>query len=105
MPRSLFFVWLYGVDQPVRPQLPADIDARTRSPVAAYNDLDATKPKVDWTKQIAHLPVSATLSNLGEPAGTFEQLIARTPSDAAWRKGGLYHEGTGWGVPALWFNS
>jgi len=105
VPRSLFFVWLYGVDQPVRPELPAGIDPATRARVAAYNKLAAEKPKVDWTRQIAHLPVSETLSSLGEPPATFEELIARTPADPAWDKGGLYHEGTGWGVPALWFNS
>src|SRR6201996_4533425 len=61
VPRTLFFVWLYGVDK--------------------------------------------LLSDLGEPAGTFEQLIDRTPADPAWREGGLYQEDMGWGVPALWFNS
>lgn len=105
VPRSLFFVWLYGVDQPVRPQLPANIDQRTRRQVARYDDLAAKKPAVDWTKQIQHLPVSTMLSSMGEPPATFEQLIARTPSDPAWRQGGLYHEGMGWGVPSLWFNS
>jgi len=30
---------------------------------------------------------------------------SRMPADPAWRKGGLYHDDAGWGVPALWFNS
>ena len=105
VPRSLFFVWLYGVDQPVRAELPADTDAATRARVARYNDLDATKPTVDWPRRIQHLPLTTLLTGLGEPAGTYEQLIARTPSDPAWRQGGLYHDDMGWGVPALWFNS
>ncbi|MBB4630889.1 CocE/NonD family hydrolase [Sphingosinicella soli] len=105
VPRNLFFVWLYGVDNPLRAQLPADIDEAARARVSLYNDLAATKPKVEWAKHIRHLPVSALHSSLGEPAGTFDSLIRRTPGDPAWRSGGLYHDDMGWGVPALWFNS
>jgi len=107
VPRNLFFVWLYGVENPLRAELPnaALTDEKLRARIEAYNDLDATKPKVDWNKQIRHLPVDQMLSALGEPPSTFEQFIKRTPSDPAWRQGGLYHEGMGWGVPALWFNS
>ncbi|GAB3385616.1 CocE/NonD family hydrolase [Massilia agri] len=105
VPRNLFFVWLYGVNNPLRAQLPAIADEKMRARIEAYNDLDPGKPKVDWNKQIKHLPVDQLLSSLGEPAGTFEELIKRSPADPAWTKGGLYHEGMGWGVPALWFNS
>lgn len=106
VPRNLFFVWLYGVDNPLRAELPASLtDEKLRARIEAYNDLDATKPKVDWNKQIKHLPVNQMLTDLGEPPATFEELIARTPADSAWNKGGLYHEGMGWGVPALWFNT
>ncbi len=106
VPRNLFFVWLYGVDNPLRAELPATLtDEKMRARIEAYNDLDATKPKVDWNKQIKHLPVNQMLTDLGEPPATFEQLIARTPADPAWNQGGLYHEGMGWGVPALWFNT
>ena len=107
VPRNLFFVWLYGVDNPLRAELPsaALTDEKLRAYVEAYNDLDATKPKVDWNKQIKHLPVDRMLTDLGEPPATFEQFIKRTPADPAWQQGGLYHEGMGWGVPALWFNS
>jgi len=106
VPRNLFFVWLYGVDNPLRAELPASLtDEKMRARIEAYNDLDATKPKVDWNKQIKHLPVNQMLTDLGEPPATFEQLIARTPADPAWNTGGLYHEGMGWGVPALWFNT
>ncbi|WP_420605605.1 CocE/NonD family hydrolase [Novosphingopyxis sp.] len=105
VPRSLFTPWLYGVDNPLRAQLPSGLDQKTRARIASYNDLNASKPKVDWSKQIAHLPVADIMKDLGEPEGTFEQLISRTPNDPAWRDGGLYHEDMGWGVPALWFNS
>lgn len=105
VPRNLFFIWLYGVDNPLRAQIPADMDQQTRARVVRYNDLDADKPEVDWKTQIKHLPVDELLSDLGEPAGTFEDLIARSPADPAWTEGGLYHDDMGWGVPALWFNS
>lgn len=106
VPRTLFQVWLYGVDNPLRAQLPADIDQATRARIARYNDLDADKPEVDWPEQIKHLPYSELLSSLGEPAGTFEEFIQRSgPGDPAWHTGGLYHDDMGWGVPALWFNS
>ena len=105
VPRSLFFVWLHGVENPIRPQLPADIDAATRARVAGYDDLSPKKPAVDWPRQIRRLPVDTILSDLGEPPATFERFIARSPSDPAWRQGGLYHDDMGWGVPALWFNS
>ena len=105
VPRTLFTVWMYGVDNPLRAQLPADLTGAMRARVAGYNDLDIDKPKVDWTRQIRHLPFAQALTALGEPAATFEQLIARGPGDAAWKRGGLYHDDMGWGVPALWFNS
>ncbi|MFZ3485461.1 CocE/NonD family hydrolase [Sphingomonas sp. 3-13AW] len=105
VPRNLFFVWLYGVDNPLRPQLPANLDPKVRARIAGYNDLDARKPDVDWVKQIQHLPVSEMLTDLGEPPATFEQFINRTPADPGWREGGLYHDDMGWGVPSLWFDS
>jgi uncharacterized protein len=106
VPRNLFAVWLYEVDNTYRAELPASLTNETlRARVEAYNDLDATKPKVDWNKQLKHLPVDEMLTSLGEPPGTFEQLIHRSPADPAWKQGGLYHEGAGWGVPALWFDT
>lgn len=105
VPRNLFFVWLYGVDNPLRPQLPSGLDPEMRAHIARYNDLDPSKPQVNWQRQIRHLPVNEMLSDLGEPPATFEQFINRTPADPAWHQGGLYHDDMGWGVPALWFNS
>ncbi|WP_206185292.1 CocE/NonD family hydrolase [Sphingosinicella sp. CPCC 101087] len=105
VPRTLFFVWLYGVDNPLRAQLPGDLDQPRMARIARYNDLAARKPDVEWTRQIRHLPVATLLADLGEPPATFEELIARAPADPAWHRGGLYHDDMGWGVPALWFNS
>ena len=105
VPRTLFAIWMYGVDNPLRAQLPDAVDGPMRARIARYNDLDAKKPDVDWKKQIYHLPYAELLSSLGEPPGTFETQIARGPGDPAWKTGGLYDDSMGWGVPALWFNS
>lgn len=105
VPRTLFAVWMYGVDNPLRAQIPDTVTGPMRAHIAQYNDLDAKKPEVDWKKHIWHLPYASLLSSLGEPPGTFEQQIARTPGDPAWKTGGLYDDSMGWGVPALWFNS
>ncbi len=105
VPRTLFAIWLYGVDNPLRAQLPQELSGPMRARIAKYNDLDAKKPDVEWKKQIWHLPYASLLSSLGEPAGTFETQIARGPGDPAWKTGGLYDDSMGWGVPALWFNS
>jgi putative CocE/NonD family hydrolase len=106
VPRTLFHVWLYGVDNPLRAELPRGLDQPTRARIARYNDLDAKKPEVNWPTQIKHLPYADLLKDLGEPPATFEQFTARKgPGDPAWRTGGLYHDDKGWGVPALWFNS
>jgi putative CocE/NonD family hydrolase len=103
--RTLFYPWLYMVDNPLRAQIPAGLDRETRERISDYNDLAANKPEVDWKKQIGYLPIQDVLLDLGEPPGTFEELILRKPDDKAWDEGGLYHEDEGWGVPSLWFNS
>ncbi|HBN53194.1 MAG TPA: acylase [Stenotrophomonas sp.] len=105
VPRTLFAVWMYGVDNPLRAELPQDLSGPMRARVAQYNDLDASKPKVDWQKHIWHLPYAQLLSSLGEPPATFESMIGRGPADPFWEQGGLYRDSMGWGVPALWFNS
>ncbi|GAB4524815.1 MAG: CocE/NonD family hydrolase [Parvularculaceae bacterium] len=103
--RTLFFVWLYGVDNPLRAQIPAGLDAATRAHIAQYNDLAASKPQVDWVNHIKTLPLTEMLSSLGEPRQTFDEFITRKPNDPGWFEGGLYHDDEPWGVPALWFNS
>ncbi|GAA0738781.1 CocE/NonD family hydrolase [Sphingomonas japonica] len=105
VPRTLFHIWLYGVDNPLRAQLPKGLDAATRARLVQYNDLDAKKPEVNWARQIEHLPYDDLLRDLGEPPATFERFVGRTPADPAWKQGGLYHQEMGWGVPALWVNS
>ena len=64
VPRTLFAVWMYGVDNPLRAQLPQDLTGEMRARVAQYNDLDAEKPEVDWQEHIRHLPYAGLLSSL-----------------------------------------
>lgn len=106
VPRTLFSIWLYGVDNPLRAQIPEDLDPQMRQYLSQYSDLNPKKPEVTWSKQVWHLPYAEMLSSLGEPPGTNEKLIARAlPDDPEWFKGGLYHDNEKWGVPALWYNS
>lgn len=106
VPRTLFSIWLYGVDNPLRAQIPEGLDPKVRQYISQYSDLNPKKPDVTWSKHVWHLPYADLLSSLGEPAGTNEKLIARElPDDPEWYKGGLYHDNESWGVPALWYNS
>jgi putative CocE/NonD family hydrolase len=106
VPRVLFSIWLYGVDNPLRAEIPKGLDAETRQYLSKYSDLNPAKPTVTWSKQVWHLPFAEMLTDLGEPKGTNEDLISRAlPDDPAWYKGGLYHDNESWGVPALWYNS
>jgi putative CocE/NonD family hydrolase len=106
VPRILFGVWLYNTDNPLRAEIPEGLDATTRERLSRYGDLDPKKPTVNWARQVEHLPFGEMLSSLGEPKGTFEDLISRSlPDDPAWFKGGLYHDNEKWGVPALWYDS
>jgi len=105
VPRILFSIWLYGVDNPLRAQIPEGLAPETRQRLSTYGDLDPKKPDVKWNEQVKHLPFADLLTSLGEPKGTNEELIARLPNDPAWYRGGLYHDNESWGVPTLWFNS
>lgn len=103
--RILFFVWLYGVDNPLRAQIPEGLSPEMRTRISQYNDLSTSKPAVDWETQIRHLPIQDLLTSMGEPEGTFEEFVKRTPVSEGWFEGGLYHDNEAWGVPGLWFNS
>jgi len=106
VPRTLFSIWLYDTDNPMRAQIPENLEPEMRQYLSAYSDLNPKKPAVTWSKQVWHLPYAEMLSSLGEPPGTNEKLIARAkPDNPEWFKGGLYHDNESWGVPALWYNS
>jgi hypothetical protein len=103
--RILFFIWLYGVDNPLRAEIPEGLTPEMRSRLSEYNDLSTNKPRIDWPTKINHLPINELLSSLGEPKGTFDDFVSRTPASKGWFEGGLYHDNESWGVPGLWFNS
>ncbi|MGY8985355.1 MAG: CocE/NonD family hydrolase [Sphingomonadales bacterium] len=103
--RILFFIWLYGVDNPLRAQIPEGLSPEMRTRLSSYNDLSTSKPRIDWKTQIHHLPINTLLTSMGEPEGTFEDFVSRTPASEGWFEGGLYHDNEPWGVPGLWFNS
>ena len=103
--RILFFIWLYGVDNPLRAEIPEGLSPEIRTQISQYNDLSTNKPAVDWQSQIFHLPIQELLTSMGEPEGTFEEFVKRSPASEGWFDGGLYHDNEKWGVPGLWFNS
>ncbi|HET6628452.1 MAG TPA: CocE/NonD family hydrolase [Woeseiaceae bacterium] len=105
VPQTLFATWLYYVQQNIRPQFPEDLSLEQRRKLRKMYDLAAEMPEVDWKKQLATLPAIDWLESAGANAGPFEELMARTPGDPAWREGGLYHDDEDFGVPAFWFNS
>lgn len=103
--QTLFTVWLYGVQQDIRPQFPAGLSQEQLQRLRKMYDLAPTMPDVDWKKQLATLPAIDWLDKAGANAGPWATLMARRPDDRAWYEGGLYHDDEDFGVPAYWFDS
>ena len=103
--QTLFTVWLYGVQQDIRPQFPGDLSKAELQRLRKMYDLAAEMPEVDWKKHLATLPAIDWLESAGANAGPGATLLKRKPNDAAWYEGGLYHDDEDFGVPAFWFNS
>lgn len=103
--QTLFSVWLYSVQQNVRPQFREDLSLEQRQKLRKMYDLAADMPEVDWKKHLRRLPAIDWLESAGANAGPAEELMARTPGDPAWFESGLYHDDEDFGVPAFWFNS
>jgi len=103
--QTLFTVWLYGVQQDIRPQFPGRLDQAQRQMLRTAYDLAARMPEVDWAKQLRKLPSIDWLKDAGANQGPGADLMARTPDDPKWYRGGLYHDDEDFGVPAFWFNS
>jgi len=47
VPRTLFSIRLYGVDNPLRAQIPEGLDPKIRQYISQYPDLNPKKPHVD----------------------------------------------------------
>jgi len=103
--QTLFTVWLYGVQQNIRPQFPEGLSQEQRQRLRKAYDLAADMPDVDWSKQLRKLPAVDWLDDAGGNEGPGVELMRRKPNNAAWYEGGLYHDNEGFGVPAFWFNS
>ena len=103
--QTLFTVWLYGVQQDIRPQFPDDLSKAELQRLRKMYDLAAEMPEVDWKKHLETLPAIDWLESAGANAGPGATLLARKPNDPAWYEGGLYHDDEDFGVPAFWFNS
>ena len=69
---------------------------------------------MDWSKALRHLPEMDIIKAVDGPHGIFADrmevstggaMIKRTPNDAAWYRGGLWHDDMKINVPGFWFMS
>lgn len=103
--QTLMSVWLYGVQQNVRPQFPKDLPEEQLQRLRKMYDLAPEMPEMDWAKHLQKLPAVDWLRSAGANDGPAAELLQRKPNDAAWYRGGLYHDNEPFSVPAFWFNS
>jgi hypothetical protein len=111
--QMLFSTWLYdyGFQNDPRPMFPRDATQQELIQAAKSTDLDPHPPAVDWSKALWHLPENDELAAIGAGPGIFASktkgptggnMIARTPNDPAWYKGGLWDDSMPINVPGLW---
>ncbi len=114
--QMLFMMWLrdYGFQTGVRPMFPEGTSQQDLKTAATFYDLNPHAPPVDWSKAIWYLPEKDILKSVGAGSGIFASvtpgvthgnMIARTPNDPAWYKGGLWNDSMNINVPGLWFMS
>ncbi len=112
--QMLFIAWLYGEQNQVRPMFPPNTSREDLIRASKAFDLAEHAPPVDWSKALWHLPAQDILEAVDGPNGIFAdamkvetggRMIQRTPNDAAWYRGGLYHDDMKLDVPGLWFMS
>ncbi len=103
--QTLFTVWLYGVQQNLRPQFPKGLSQEQLQRLRKAYDLAAAMPEMDWAKHMRKLPAIDWLKDADGNDGPGAALMSRKPNDADWYQGGLYHDNEDFGVPAFWFNS
>lgn len=103
--QTLFSIWLYSVQQDIRPRFPDELSQEQLKSLRKMYDLAAEMPEIDWKKHVKTLPAVDWLESAGANAGPGAALMARKSGDRAWYEGGLYHDDQDFGVPAFWFNS
>ena len=112
--QMLFAVWLYGVQNQVRPMFPPNTSQADLIRASRAFDLAARFPSVDWSKALWHLPEKDIIEAVNGPHGIFADhmpvatggaMIERTPNDPAWYKGGLWNDSMKINVPGLWVMS
>ena len=103
--QTLFTVWLYSVQQNIRPQFPAGLSQEQLQRLRKAYDLAADMPDIKWKEQLRKLPSIDWLKDAEGNEGPGADLMARAPNDPQWYAGGLYHDNEDFGVPAFWFNS
>jgi len=114
--QMLFGTWLYdyGFQNNPRPIFPKDATQQQLITAAKSFDLDPHPPAVDWSKALWHLPEKDLLTAVGAGPGIYASatngptggnMIARTPNDPAWYKGGLWNDSMPINIPGLWMMS
>jgi hypothetical protein len=114
--QMLFMMWLrdYGFQTGARPMFPAGTSQQDLVIAAKSYDLNPHEPPVDWSKAVWHLPENDILKAVGAGDGIFASvtpgvthgnMIARTPNDPAWYKGGLWNDSMKINIPGLWMMS
>jgi hypothetical protein len=112
--QMLFIAWLYGQQNQVRPMFAPGVPREDLLRASKSFDLAQQLPPVDWSRALRHLPAMDIIEAVDGPRGIFAdsmpvatggRMIQRTPDDAAWYRGGLYHDDMPFDVPGLWFMS
>ena len=78
--QTLFAVWLYGVQQELRPQFPDGLSQEDLQRLRKIYDLAPKMPPVDWKKQLRKLPAIDWLRNAGANDGPYAELVSRSPT-------------------------
>lgn len=112
--QMLFIAWLYGEQNQVRPMFPPNTSSEDLIRASKSFDLAQQQPPVDWSKALRHLPEMDIYKAVDGPRGIFADempvptggaMIRRAPHDAAWYRGGLWHDNMKINVPGFWFMS
>ena len=112
--QMLFIAWIYGEQNQIRPTFPPNTSQEDLIKASRLFDLAPQMPPVDWSQALRFLPVQDIIKNVNGPNGIFADraevstggaMIKRTPNDAAWYRGGLWHDDMKINIPGFWFMS